>query len=80
MIIDVESSGNLVSKALVKVFCLHTEKYLHFSEFYMLSFSIIKSYQDEVNCEVIDINFLHACHIFLGKPWRDHVHAIHEVK
>ena len=33
---------------------------------YLISFSIGKNYQDELECDVISLD---GCHILLGRPW-----------
>ncbi|GJX89806.1 gag-pol polyprotein [Tanacetum coccineum] len=41
----------------------------------LLSFSIGKSYQDQVLCEVIPMD---ACHILLGRPWKYDRQVMHD--
>lgn len=81
VIIDSGSTENLVSKALVKMLNLATQKHPHpykidwikkgaessISEICMVSFSIGKHYKDEVSCGVVDMG---ACHVLLGRPWQ----------
>lgn len=88
VIIDGGSSENRVSKALVDVIGLSTEKHLapygigwlkkwtemRVTEVYRVSFSIGKIYKSDVVCHVVDMN---ACHLLLGRPWQFDVDAVH---
>ena len=40
----------------------------------LLNFSI-GSYNDEMLCDVLDMN---ACHILLGRPWQHDKHSVHD--
>ena len=88
VIIDSESSENVVSKAMVKALGLETEKHLcphkigwinkgvatKVQEICRVPFSIGKYYVDEVKCDVVDMD---ACHLLLGRPWQFDVNATH---
>ena len=79
MIIDLGSSENIVSKSLVKTLKLkvqpHSTPYkigwvlkgvdLAIKERRTFSFSIGKSYQTQVTCDIINMD---ASHLILGRP------------
>lgn len=41
---------------------------------YFVPFSIGKSYQNHVHCEVVEMD---ACHLLLGRPWKIDLNAKH---
>ncbi|XP_062098356.1 uncharacterized protein LOC133804215 [Humulus lupulus] len=80
VVIDSGSTENVVSKALVKTLGLPTSPHPRpykigwikrgieskVTELCRFSFSIGKSYQDEISCDIVEMD---ACHILLGHPW-----------
>lgn len=42
-----------------------------------VSFSIGQYYQDEVTCDVVEMD---ACQMLLGMPWQFNVNAVHKEK
>ena len=46
------------------------------SEQFQVNFHI-GSYEDEVKCDIIEMN---ACHVLLGSPWKFDREAVHEGK
>jgi hypothetical protein len=89
LIIDSGSCENIVSRKLVDTLQLKTEK--HPSPYKIswikkgtetrvtntcgVSFSIGKSYRDEVKCDIVDMD---ACHVLLGLPWQYNVNATYK--
>jgi hypothetical protein len=88
VIIDSGCSENIVSRYMVDKLHLKTQKHptpysigwirkvgdIKVTEQCRIPFKIGK-YQDEVLCDVIDMD---ACHILLGRPWQYDVNAIHK--
>lgn len=80
LIIDGGSCTNVVSEEMVTKLSLSTEPHpkpykiqwfkngngVSVSKRCLVSFSIGKSYQDEIWCDVVPMD---ACHILLGRPW-----------
>jgi len=80
VIIDEESCTNVVSLSMIEkpglqtmthrhpysIQWLNQSKGIQVNSRCLVSFSIGKNYQDELWCDVIDID---ACHILLGRPW-----------
>ena len=91
MIIDSRSCENIVSKALVKALNLPTKDHpctykigwikkgseTQVNKVCWVPFPIGKYYQDEVVCDVVDMD---ACHVLLGRPWQYDVNAFHMKK
>ena len=91
IIIDSGSYENIVSTALVKAFELPIEKHpraykvrwikrgleTRVTKTCHVPFSIGKYYQDEILCDVVDMD---ACHVLLGRPWKYDVNALHKGK
>ena len=91
VIIDSVSCKNIVSTALVKALHLPIEKHphpykigwikhgfeTHITKTCRVPFSIRKYYQDEILCDVVDMD---AFHILLGRPWQYNVNALHKGK
>lgn len=89
LIIDSGSCEITDSKALVKHLQLPTEPYpspyeigwikqgpsIKVTEICSVPISIVKSYKDDVVCDVVDMD---ACHILLGRPWQHDVDATHK--
>ena len=89
MIIDSGSSKNVVSKALVKILNLKTEKHpspykiawikkgpkVQVLEVCKVPLSIGKYYKDEFVCDMVDMD---ACHSLLGRPWYYDVDATYK--
>ncbi|KAL5580828.1 hypothetical protein UlMin_013270 [Ulmus minor] len=81
VIIDSGSSENIVSKSLVKILKLKIEPHstpykigwvmkgveINVKATSTFTFSIGKSYQSQVTCDVIDMD---ASHVILGRPWQ----------
>ena len=77
MIVDKGSYSNMVAEEIVTKFNLKAKQYkiqlflkgsgLKVSKKCLVSFSISKSYKDEVWCDVIPMD---ACHLLLGRPWQ----------
>ena len=79
-VIDSGSSENIVSKSLLKVLKLKVEPHdtpykigwlmkgieINMKETNTFTFSIGKSYQAQVTCDIIDMD---AIHLIMGKPW-----------
>ena len=87
LMIDGGSETNCVSKQLVQDLKLHTIDHPtpyklrwldNKAEGYVKKQSLVSfaigSYNDEMLCDVIDIN---VCHILLGRPWQHAKHSIH---
>lgn len=88
MIIDSDDSENIVSKALIDVIRLSTEKHLASYKIRWIKkevetrvikvcrdhFSIRKIYKSDMIFDVVDIN---ACHLLLGKPRQFDVNTIY---
>ena len=78
----------IVSRSIVKALSLATEKHPHpyrvgwikkgtdtqVTEVCRISFSIGKFYQDEITCDVLEMD---ASHLLLGLPWQFDVNALH---
>ena len=91
VIIDSGSCENIVSKALVKALNLTTEDHprpykigwikkgseMQVNKVCKIPLSIGKFYQDEVVCDVVDMD---ACHVLLGQPWQFDVDPIYRGK
>ncbi|GJU63817.1 zinc finger, CCHC-type containing protein [Tanacetum coccineum] len=89
VIIDGGSCTNVASQTLVTKLNLSTQphpspyviqwlnqgKGIRVSHRVLLSFSIGKSYNDELWCDVIPMD---ACHVLLGRPWQFDRRAIHD--
>ncbi|GKE20569.1 RNA-directed DNA polymerase [Tanacetum coccineum] len=89
VIIDGGSCTNVASQTLVTKLNLPTQphpspyviqwlnqgKGIRVSHRVLLSFSIGKSYKDELWCDVIPMD---ACHVLLGRPWQFDRRAIHD--
>ena len=87
LIIDNGNRENIISKDVVERLQLETENHpnpyaigwikevggIRVHECYKVSFSIGK-YNDEVYCDVVDMD---ACHILFGCPWQYNVDAKH---
>ena len=89
VIIDSGSSENIVSKSLVRTLKLKThchptpykigwvrkgvETLVQETSTFM--FSIGRSYQTEITCDIIEMD---ACHIILGRPWQFDNKAIYD--
>lgn len=92
VIMESESSKNVVSKGVVKVMRLPIEKHLNpykvrwikkgdesqVTKTYKVSLSISKFYQDVVvACDVLEMN---ACHVLLGRSWQFDRDTLHKGK
>ncbi|GJX61172.1 transposon ty3-I gag-pol polyprotein [Tanacetum coccineum] len=89
MIIDGGSCTNVASQTLVTKLNLPTQphpspyvvqwlnqgKGIRVSHRVLLSFSISKSYSDELWCDVIPMD---ACHVLLGRPWQFDRRVVHD--
>ncbi|GJV75635.1 transposon ty3-I gag-pol polyprotein [Tanacetum coccineum] len=89
MIIDGGSCTNVASQTLVTKLNLPTQphpspyvvqwlnqgKGIRVSHRVLLSFSIGKSYSDELWCDVIPMD---ACHVLLGRPWQFDRRVVHD--
>jgi hypothetical protein len=81
LIIASGSCENIVSRKLVDTLQLKTEKHpspykiswikkgaeTRVTDTCRVPFSIGQSYQDEVQCDIVDMD---ACHVLLGRPWQ----------
>jgi len=54
---------------------LNQGKGLQISSRCLLSFSIVKNYQDEVWCDIVPMD---ACHVLWGRPWLFDIHVMHD--
>nr|XP_043611802.1 uncharacterized protein LOC122583465 [Erigeron canadensis] len=89
LIIDGGSCKNVASQTLVTKLNLPTENHpspymihwlnqgkgIRVSQRVLLSFSIGKTYRDELWCDVIPMD---TCHVLLGRPWQFDCRAIHD--
>ena len=89
VIIDSHSGRNLVSRRMVNKLCLETEKHtplvkidwihkgndVQNDEVCRVSFSIGRTYVDDVLCEVVEMD---TCHMILGRPWQFNNGATHK--
>ena len=81
VIIDSGSSKNIVSRSLVKILKLRSEPHstpykigwvmkgieITVKETSTFTFSIGKTYQTQITCDIIDMD---ACHVILGRLWQ----------
>lgn len=89
VMMDSGSTKNIVSKVLVQALELETHKHpqpykigwiekgseVRVHEICRVPFSIGQFYQDEITCDVDDMD---ACQILLGKPWQHDVNSVYK--